>query len=275
MIDSLKPKSCNDRIRGVEPMMDRTVTVFGQGHFGTPLTARLREISPEGVSILPVAKRENNKEAAFHSGLSVLTVRPEQVAQTLSDIKIPLNTDAQVLSFAANVSDKDDVSLRHLEQLVHRPVARMMTAPGGSIAAYVLGEGFSKGGYEFIFNYLTRMKPIELKSDRALDKYTILLAHMHVAQLLKGVGLIENADKHIRFVLGKLGIDPEKFGRYEVGDDPPEIALEKIATPGGVSERFIKIFRDNPRISPESVFENVLRDIDEARARAGITARKK
>ena len=70
-------------------MMDRTVTVFGQGHFGTPLTARLREISPEGVSILPVAKRENNKEAAFRSGLAVLTVRPEQVAQTLSDIKTP------------------------------------------------------------------------------------------------------------------------------------------------------------------------------------------
>ncbi len=232
-------KQNNDEVRGPEQIGEKNIAVFGaQGHLGHLLVDRLNEINPGGAKITPVTKRAENKEAAFRSDLVVLTVRPDQVHATLFGIRQSIAPPAQVLSFAAGVPLED------ISGAVRRPAARMMTDPWWNTSAFVLGDQFSKEGYEFLFNNLTRMKSIQLKDDASIDRYTLLLCQVFVALLLDRMGELKFVDRHLQFVAAQkeFKCDSAEFKKFVTGPDPAE-ALRTLATPGGVTERFLNVTR--------------------------------
>ncbi|OGG79125.1 hypothetical protein A3A39_00685 [Candidatus Kaiserbacteria bacterium RIFCSPLOWO2_01_FULL_54_13] len=256
---------------GMERIAERRIAVFGaQGHFGSKLMARLSEIKPAGVALDPVTERERNAEAAFNSDMVVLTVRPAQVLETLDRMQRRLNPSAQILSFAANSSPLVDVSVGGIASLAHRPTARMMADPWWNISAYVLGEGFSKEGYQFVFNNLTRRKPTQLAGDGTLDKFTLLLSQLFVSVLLERTGELKSAVPHIKFIAAQKGFecDPASLGNLEAGPDPVG-SLKEFATPGGISVRFRDALRLDPKIEPADLFVGV-NEIIEREARATL-----
>jgi len=231
-------------------MNEQRISIFGaQGHFGSRLLPRLEEIKPQGVQLEPVTKRERNKEAALNTNLLVLTVRPSQVLDTLNGIKAPLSPDAQILSFAVGVP------LSAISKAVHRPSARMMSDPWFNVSAFVLGERFSKDKNEFIFNYLTRMKPIELKSDGSIDRFTALLGQLFVSHLLGKTGAIQKSEEHAKFVAAQkeFACEADSLLNLKTGNDPEE-ALQTMATPGGISEKFRDALLAKPKTSPADLF---------------------
>jgi len=250
MIESSGKWDSRDTMRSMESMREQHISIFGaQGHFGGRLLSRLGEIKPQGVYIEPVVEREKNREAAFNSNLVILTVRPSQVLETLNGIKTPLNTDAQILSFAAGVP------LSQISKAAHRPSARMMSDPWFNVSAYVLGERFSKDKNEFIFNYLTRMKPIELTNDESIDRFTLLISQLFVAHILGRTGVIASAEQHAQFIAAQLKCKPELLMDLKTEDDPQK-ALEVIETSDrvSVSEKFRDALIKMPKVSPADLF---------------------
>jgi hypothetical protein len=261
MPDSFEKKRTQDRMSGPEALGDMHISVIGaQGHFGSHLVPHLQEIMPHGVTIEPIVERERNKEAAFRSDMIILAVQPGQMQLTLALLKEGINADARVLSFAARVPLEDIV------KSINLPAARMMADPWWNVSAYVLGEGFVKDRCEFIFNYLTEMKPVQLPDNAAIERFTLLLCQLFVAVLLERAGELETAAPHVRFVAAQkeFNCDPEMLAHIKTGPDAVA-SLRMFATPKGISERFRDALRADTRIEPEAL----LKTISDSLARKG------
>ncbi len=246
MSEKLEPNTSNT-VRGPESLHEQNISVIGMGRLGAKLVQRLQEITPQNTHIRPVGNREENKLAASVSDLVILTVRHEQVSDTLSDIGLKLNIDAQVLSFATHVP----VTL--LERIGGKPSARFLCDPWFQMGAYVLGEGFSTKGIEFIFDNLTAVKPVRLRSDEELEQYTHETCHLYATLFLKALGEFPNADAHLQFLAGKMNVRVEDLLSIKTGETTPQQAIALFATPGGVTEAMMKKLRENPDIAPEAV----------------------
>ncbi len=239
-------KNNPNEIRGPEPLHEQNISVIGMGRLGTKLVQRLQEITPQDTRIRPVGSREENKSAASVSDLVILTVRHDQVSGTLSDMDLKLNRNAQILSFATHVP----VTL--LERVGGKPSARFLCDPWFHVGAYVLGEGFSTKGIEFIFDNLTEVKPVRLQSDEELEQYTHDTCHLYATLFLKALGEFPNADAHLQFLAGKMNVRVEDLLSIKTGETPQQ-AIALFATPGGVTEAMMKKLRENPDIVPEAV----------------------
>ncbi len=243
--------------REIERLEEAHISVFGQGHFGRPLTERLKQISPPTLRVDAVggakgAERDMlNIDAARRSKLLILATRPDQVAPTLRGVRDYVQIEAQVLSFAANTSSERNLSTEMLARASGRPAARGMADTHFNISAFVLGEKFSTRGYEFIFEKLSRLKPLVLKNDAALDRYSIMLSHLLVALLMERAGEIRSAEPHAHFLSAQkeFPYDLKDLLSFSLSDDA-EGSLKEVATPGGISERFRNALLKKPDMKP-------------------------
>lgn len=267
-----------DRDGDLEPLSEKSVAVFGaQGNLGTNLCDRLQHIKPGRMGVVATVAKDLNKEAALESDLVILTVRPDQIESLLAEISrpsatspAPLKQSGQVLSFAAHYPIVSRSEIKGISEITGRPAARGMTDPYWNISAFVIGEGFSEENYGFLFDGLTRTKPLRFKDDVAIDRFTVLISHLFTILLLKKIRGIKdanenlksianllNVDAHLHFVSSELGISTEEFEKYETGNDP-EISLKTIATRGGVVERIVETLRQSPDIQPADLFSLAL-----------------
>ncbi len=241
---ALREKKTN--FRAPKQLEKKNISVIGMGRFGSRLAKRLEEIAPPTAHIQPVADRSLNRTAASNSDLVVLTVRPNQMRETLGHMRWQLNVDAQVVSFAAHVA------LQEIEQMSGRPTARFMSDPWFQISAYVLGEGFSTQGLEYLFDGLTAVKPLKLNSNEEMEIFTHSIAHLFAVLFLRATGELENADAHLEYLAKKTGMSIDDFLGLQMEDSPQE-SVRIFATPGGVTEGIMKKLKENPSIRPEEV----------------------
>ena len=257
-----------DKMPSIEPLEERHVSVFGaQGHLGSALLSRLSALAGPATKIEGVAGERGperdmlNIDAAHRSDLLILSVRPDQVAHTLRGIHDHLRIEAQVLSFAANTSAKRNLSTEMVARAAGRPAARGMTDTHFNLAAFTLGEHFSTRGYESIFEKLSRTPPLMLKDDAALDRFSVMLCQLFVATLMEQMGEIKSAEPHVAFLTAQkeFRYDHATLLPLDVGN--AQTALEEIATPGGISERFVRALRERPHARPADLFLEVSRSL--------------
>lgn len=235
-----------NEIRGPEPLHEQNVSVIGMGRLGPPLVKRLEEIAPQGTHVRPVSERSENENAAASSDLVILTVRQEQVEGTVRAMRRHLSATAQILSFATHID------VNHITDLARKPAARFVCDPWFQVGAYVLGEGFSTKGIEFIFDGLTNVKPIRFHTNEEIEKYIHDICHLYATLFLKALGEFPNADAHLQFLAGKMNTRVEDLLKIDIGKDPRE-AIALFATPGGVTEATMKKLRENPDIAPSEL----------------------
>jgi pyrroline-5-carboxylate reductase len=233
-----------------------SIGVFGaQGHLGHSLVARLHVLKPASVNISGTADKEHNRELAAASDLSVVVVRPQDVAALLTEIKSSLKSGAQVLSFAAGIP------LADIAAIAERPVARGMADPWWNFAGFVYGEGFSTEGYEFLFNTLGK-KTIPLATEPDIDAFTAYFVHAYIVLFLKQLGELQNADAHLSYLAPHLSSNVEEIRSCLPEGNPAEL-LKKLATPGGVTEAILLAIRNNTSITPEAAHTTGMKRIAE------------
>ena len=242
-----------------ETISAETIAVLGaQGRFGQSLCARLAEMRGDSSVVIPTADKMSNKEIAARSDVVMITVRPDQVGPLLheiSDRPDRLKPTARIVSFAARYP------LTELASITKRPSARIMADPSWNISAYALGEGFSERDFSALFAGLTKIKPISLKSDTDINKFSVLLSYLLVVLILKKAGALDNSDKHLGYIadeLSKLGSDIKlsDFGQFETEGDSAE-ALKELATPGGITEKVIRGINQSD-INPGELYLSIL-----------------
>lgn len=234
------------------------ISIFGaQGHLGGSLVARLNVLKPASVNISGTADKGHNREVATQADLAVIAVRPHDVATLLMEIKGSLKPDAQVLSFAAGISIGD------IATIVHRPVARGMADPWWNFAGFVYGENFSTDGYEFLFEKIGK-NIIPLDDESGIDAFTAYFVHAYTVLFLKELGELGNAGAHLSYLAPHLRSSVDELSACLPDGDPAEL-LQKLATPGGVTESILLAIRADKTITPESAHSVGLQRIGDLR----------
>lgn len=210
----------------------QTIGLIGSGHLGKALSERIRETSDS--QLLVSTDRHHNVEIAQNSDLLILTVRPSQVSQVMTEVREKMKQRAVVLSFAAATPVRcigdgfQNTVVRAMTDIQFRQI----TAQSHSVTDHLLSR-------------VSKNSLLSAKNEDEIDAFTVLVGcfpgvcawqfvhNPHAEEWLKNYAL---------FIQNILGVPLQVS--LEILDDIRvkgnfESTLASVATQGGVTESLV------------------------------------
>lgn len=220
-------------------MYNKTIGLIGYGHLGHAIHERAEEV---GIDLQVTEGKGHNAELASASDIVILTVKPDQIAEVLDEIKGAISDRTSILSFAAAGSiDKMRKQLGRTKRSQDHRITRAMTDIN-------LRQVLATWGMDTVdlCQSLSRNDLVSAYNEADIARFTVYVG------CLPGVAAWQfannqNADawlrgylEHIEYSIGvPVGVTSEIVREIQAKGDY-EKTVQQVATKGGVTESLIQ-----------------------------------
>ena len=242
-------------------LREKRVVFIGCGNMGSALISGIlrsgivprdkvlaSDIRPERLDYIKeregISTTENNREAVKKSDVIVLAVKPQVIAQVLSDIRDVVTEDKVIISIAAGIAT------RSIEEALGKEVPVVRVMPNTPALVGTGASGISCGKYageeeEAIAEQMMRAVGIVAKlPEEMLDAVTALSGSgpayiFYTIESLVKAGMEMGLSEDVaRKLVGQTVLGAARMV-METGESP-EVLRAKVTSPGGTTEAAIK-----------------------------------
>lgn len=225
----------------------KNVGLIGYGHLGKALTEHIQ--TKTGTQVHVSEGRGHNTKIAENADILILTVKPEQIAEVIEEIREALKEETVIVSFASSASKV------HIRQGISNDVVRAMT---DIEFKQIIAEQHT--GVRALLDALSENELMETDEEEQIDIFTVLvgcLPGVAAWQFLHNEDAGEWLEKYITFIERTIGVPHtaarqicEKVWRdHESGKVSLETKVFKVSTKGGITEALISALETKNDVS--------------------------
>lgn len=148
--------------------------------------------------------------------------------------------------------------IQKIRKIAKRNVIRAIADPWFNFSAFIKDGIQTPSSLDFIFEGITKNKPIYFTKDAEIDLFTIYFCYLFVVLLLNKQKIPISTDDHLGYISSVLNVSKDDLLMYVPGGDPEEL-LTLLATKGGITEMIHSLFVENPNILPIDIIAEVSR----------------